>query len=257
MKTTLAPCLALFALLSVPACEIHLHDGVSYHETDGVLYADDVPLRYERWVKVESVPTKEVLQMGTSSGPISISSGDAPEACVIEAHLFSEVEGDGTVGFEGGKLKATSATQHGVAINGIRGSVPAGSDLEIDTGTGELTLGEFKGGNVELTTGTSFVVAKACTVKSLAIDTGTGDIEVTDLTSPSLRISSGTGDAALSGCKVDQLQFESGTGDLTIDASQFKRSTLESGTGDIVLKHGANLGEESHDLGTGDLTVER
>ena len=247
----------LTLILAAPACEfLHgtfHHDGTSYSESNGVLYADDVPLRFERWIKLEPpLAAGSQISMATYTGEVTLSAATAGEASALELHLFSEIENDGGVLVKDGKLATHSDTDHKLAINGVRGSVPADVSLDIETGTGDLSLKGLSGkSSIKISTGTGRSTLEGCQVASVALETGTGDMTMRDVHSTTLGIDTGTGETRLTGCAADELNFSSGTGDLRLDDCHFKESKLDSGTGDIRLRKGSTLGSETHDLGTG------
>jgi hypothetical protein len=217
--------LATALLLAAAGC-----GHFSFH--DGVYTEDGVDLPYHRWVALALPDGTTHLELTAGTQDMTLAAGPA----ALEVQVFSEVENDGTVSLVNGKPVVTSASAHGVAIDGVRGGVPATMDLVLTSGTGDVRLGGLNG------------------APHLRIKCGTGDIQLADAVLDDVSLESGTGDVELEGSKLAHLDAHCGTGDVRLRrGSQVAAGMIKSGTGDVVLSGHSDLGKTATDFGTGEL----
>lgn len=244
----------LCATLLLPACHLGLaaHDSVS--ERGGVLYFDDVPLEYHREVSVTSDEALDGLRLTTHTGNIDVT-GVSGGSFELTVDLYSEVEGDGEVELVNGSLRKHS--QHGgrLLINGIRGTLPAGVELQAHSGTGRIVLRDLRGdADLVVETGTGLVALQGCVRGTIRISSGTGDLRLDGTTAELLRVSTGTGQLMAENCTFGGVEGESGTGDFSFVGCQVDEVTVRSGTGDVRITD-THMGRFSPSLGTGDVVM--
>ncbi|HTE07053.1 MAG TPA: DUF4097 family beta strand repeat-containing protein [Planctomycetota bacterium] len=280
--TTRLPSLALAAaLLAGSGCVMHFgnwHEstsdiwGQSVSTDEGKLSVDGTLLPFDRWVDVTAdLSGAAGVELATASDTIRVA-GAAGTTATLKARLWSEIEGDGTAVFEGGRLLARSQGGGKVFINAIEGSIPAALALraqsgtgmldvsalagdacvDLESGTGDVALRDSRVGEVTLHSGTGDKLLKGVTGTAFGIDGGTGDARLDDSTADSIHVKSGTGDAFLTGCHAPEAWVESGTGDVSLARCELGRSRVHSGTGDLLLD-GGKLDDIEFDSGTGDL----
>ncbi|MFT7465143.1 MAG: DUF4097 and DUF4098 domain-containing protein YvlB [Pseudohongiellaceae bacterium] len=248
--------LTFVASVLLPACSGLVHqsfNGTSVSERNGELYVDDVLVENHQEIEVaiDGVQFSE-LKLSVPTGLINVEGIPGEEGHLI-LDLYTEFEGDGTVSLEGGRLKARSNARGKVLINGIRGTIPAGMSLEIDTGTGQVLVSGLLGsGNVELESGTGPVRFVDCEIDSLDISSGTADIRLQGVHAKLLEVNSGTGDFVAKDCHFVRLRGDSGTGDFSLTKSQVDDAHFESGTGDVRLMDTV-ITHIRASLGTGDV----
>lgn len=225
--------------------------GHSYTEQHGVLVVDGVSLPNKRWVPVEVPVGTGSLELGSATSDIVLA-GSPDGASHLEVQLFSEVEGDGTVKVDGGKLVTASAAGRMVIPNGLRGTLARGMQLAIDTGTGELRLEGLPDlTSLRLGSGTGELRLTQCSGGDVRIESGTGDVHIEGLKAGKLQIDTGTGSAQLAACTLSAIKISTGTGDVTLSDCNSGRTDVESGTGNVVLEGQNELGAATYDLGTG------
>lgn len=259
------------ALLAVPACIVRLggdgdwswdgpHVGHSNSTTtinghrvelnDDVLSVDGVELHHSHWVDATlAAAPGESLHVNTANGPVVLD-GVAGQGR-FRALVWSEYEGDGSVSIEKGELVAQG---HGaVLIDEVRGTLPAGVALRVNSSCGAIQLNDFAGATgLDANSGTGDVRLNGCS-GSVRVQTGTGDVLVMSGTGPQLDIDSGTGDIECTGANFDQVHLSSGTGDLTVSGCAIKRLQADSGTGDATIR-GGKIEELHHSLGVGEIS---
>jgi hypothetical protein len=203
--------------------------GGGLSERNGVLYKDGVALPNHRWVALQIPKEAKSLSLEAATGDITLGMGEA----AVEVQLFSEVENDGSVALVDGRPVVSSAGGHAVALNGVRGTVPATMQLTLDDGTGEVSLDGLKG------------------APRLHVKCGTGDILLHGTTLDDVTVESGTGDLKLEDCKLARLEAESGTGDIRLRGTHVTGGLIKSGTGDVILSGQSDIGSTKTELGTG------
>lgn len=227
------------ATLLLPACSHMVYrglDGMSVSERGGQLYVDEVLVGFHREVPVDLDGDRiGELQLSVATGLIDIVGMPGRQGHLV-VDLYSEFEGDGDVSLAGGKLKARSTQRGKLFINGIRGSVPAGMSLAVDTGTGQVLITGLQGADsVDIDTGTGPVRLVDCDVGALDIDSGTADIRLEGVSAELLDVDTGTGDVAVENCHLARLRGNSGTGNFLLVESQVDDGRFDSGTGDVRL----------------------
>lgn len=243
----------LAALTLLPACGGFHASRRSVTERDGQLFLGDVLLAHHREQALSSEGLGDAeLRLECPTGLVDIVGMEGAELELV-VDLYSELEGDGTIHWEGGRLSARSDQGGAVLINGIRGVVPADMALTVDTGTGQVALAGLTGGqDVRVATGTGPVRLSECELGTLTLDTGTGDLRLEQLQAALLDVDSGTGELAAEGCQLDELRGDSGTGDFRLTDCQVGRGRFDSGTGDVRLVD--TLVQDLHaSLGAGDV----
>lgn len=159
-------------------------------------------------------------------------------------------------GVTGGELAGTLNVDTGsgdVTIESFRGDlvVDTGSgDVEVlrlngsgnvDTGSGDVDLGELAGDGVVVDTGSGDVRFGPGRLRSLSVDTGSGDIEGRDFDAETMVFDTGSGDVFVSG-PLDwarSVVADTGSGDVEIygDAEASFRITADQGSGDLDVRY--------------------
>ena len=148
-------------------------DGVKIHYDDGVFEIDGVELEHDRWISLggtlDAASTK--LQVLTATGSIDVEASE-DRAYALDVHLYSEIEGDGEVLFEHGRLVARSAGGHKLLVNEVRGRAPDGLDARFESGMGHVVVRGFSGPRMDIDTGMGDVDATSLRVSELVIGAG-------------------------------------------------------------------------------------
>ena len=251
-------------------------DGVAVREEDGVVYVDNVALRHARWVPVDVPSEAGALELASATRDIGVATVAPGAPARLDAQLFSELEGDGTVSLAGGRLAATSAAGGKVLVNGLRGTVPAGTQLVLRDGTGAISAQCEHGlSGLRVEAGTGPVELSGGPAGDIAVKSGTGDVRLSDLSGGQALVSCGTGRLSVAGLKcmrlevvtgtgqvrlgalaADALDVETGTADVRLEDCTLGTTRVRSGTGDVRLAGTNDLGAASYDLGTGDVRQE-
>jgi hypothetical protein len=221
----------VLACLSGCGFSVTQFGGHDYSEHHGVLVVDGTPLPNKRWVAVDVPVGTGSLELGSATADIVLS-GSPDGSSHLEVQLFSEVEGDGAVKVDGGKLVTSSAAKRLVIVNGARGTLARNMKLELQNGTGDVRLMQ-------------------CASGDLVVVTGTGEVHLEGLKGGKLDVKTGTGEAGLASCAVSTIKVVTGTGDITLNECTATRTDVNSGTGDVTLEGQNVLGATNYELGTG------
>jgi hypothetical protein len=128
-------------------------------------------------------------------------------------------------------------------------AIPAGLVIDIDDGSGDITLRDVSGdfsiedgsGGIEITRVTG----------NLRINDGSGDIRVEDVTG-SVRLEDGSGDLEMSNISADVHVLDDGSGDIRIETVGGNVTIDEDGSGDIRVRN-VTGSFETGDTGSGDV----
>lgn len=132
--------------------------------------------------------------------------------------------------------------------------VPAGLDVKVNTGTGDINLQDVNA-EIDVNTGTGEIRLKG--FDGVAnLNTGTGNIAA-EKSSGKINLNSGTGDVSLSQVK-GSLSANSGTGDVHAKGiSPDDKAAFNSGTGDVRLSlEGPVTADMSVNSGTGKASLD-
>ncbi|MGQ0552263.1 MAG: DUF4097 family beta strand repeat-containing protein [Planctomycetota bacterium] len=229
------------------------HNGFNVSEDGRGLNVDGVLLQHQRWVDVgDDVAGSGAISLASATGPITIE-GQESGPVALQALVYSEFEGEGTVVRDGEHLRAESARGK-VYINSWRGTLPHGRDLTLSSGTGKIELKQYTGGGLEVETGTSDLRLTEVNATSLDAESGTGDLLWKNVSTPRLEIETGTGSLSLDGGKIGRLEFDTGTGEIALGSVECEAIVGNSGTGTFKLTD-CKVGSLKFNSGTGDLAL--
>jgi hypothetical protein len=252
----LAQLLLITGCVLLPACShriFHSSDGLSVSERNGQLFVDDVLVQHHREVELSLNSAQlGVLKLSVPTGLVDIVGVPGGEALLI-IDVYSEFEDDGDIYLAGGKLKVRSSRSGKIVINGVRGRIPVGTSIEVDTGTGQVLISGLRGSDsIDIDTGTGAVRLLDNEVNTIKINSGTGDIRLENTHAQLLDVDTGTGNLVSQGCRLDEVRADSGTGDFIFKQSQVEQGRFETGTGDLRLIDTV-IAKLRTSMGTGDV----
>jgi DUF4097 and DUF4098 domain-containing protein YvlB len=126
-------------------------------------------------------------------------------------------------------------------------TTPKGTNLEADSGSGDLRLTEL-GGSLKANTGSGSIEASGLSGR-VALETGSGDIRAEMQSAPDVKAQTGSGTIRLRGVNGG-LYAETGSGDIEIEGQPGSNWKLETGSGSVTLDTGGR-GKFSLDATTG------
>ncbi|MFI5232531.1 MAG: DUF4097 family beta strand repeat-containing protein [Gemmatimonadales bacterium] len=192
------------------------------------------------------------------------------------------VDRDGTWGSYNGDDDDSGWRGHRVRIRGsgdgteawadIKIFVPAGKDVAVYTGVGELgatrvsadlRLSAASGrvtatgtkGNLIASTGSGGVEVKSASGDDVRLSSGSGGIRADDVNGKRLRVSTGSGGITASGLTSDDLNISVGSGSLRIDDTRSPEVRLSAGSGGIRAGFAAPVKSLDVSNGSGGVTV--
>lgn len=128
-------------------------------------------------------------------------------------------------------------------------SIPAGLVIDIDDGSGDLTLSDVSG-DFRIDDGSGGIEIERVT-GDVRIDDGSGDIWIQDVTG-SVRLEDGSGDMELSNISGDVHVLDDGSGDIRIETVGGNVTIDDDGSGDIRVRD-VRGSFETGDTGSGDV----
>jgi DUF4097 and DUF4098 domain-containing protein YvlB len=114
-------------------------------------------------------------------------------------------------------------------------TTPRGTNLEADSGSGDLRLTDI-GGPLKANTGSGSIEATGLSGR-VALQTGSGDINADMHSAPDVKAQTGSGTIKLHGV-TGGLYAETGSGDIEIEGQPGTNWKLETGSGSITLDTG-------------------
>ncbi len=229
--------------------------GLTVEHDDGVFTIDGVELRHSRWVDVVG-PRGAEADMHFSTATEVIELGPSADAAyALQVLLYSEVEGDGEVALEGGRLVARSTGEHKLLINAVKGKVPDGLALNCESGMGNVKLAGFSGGqDLGIEVGMGSATLTGCSVGAIAIKAGMGGVDFKGVNAGVADIDAGMGGAEFEACNLEGFTGDFGMGSVTVRASHVARIEADIGMGSMTLVN-STVDSLSADLGMGDLVL--
>lgn len=249
-------------VFEIPAGWVHSDhvtwDGREVEERDGVFTVDDIELKHHRWVTVSGTvddSSGSTIELRTATGTIDVvSSGTA--SYELDVLLHSEMEGDGEVLLEAGRLVTRSVGDYMLFINEIRGQAPEGVDLRIGSGRGSASISGFAGGReIRMEVGMGGVRAQACKVSTLVIDAGMGEVSVEGVQGRELGLDAGMGNVDLLSVHFDHVDSDVGMGNAQIRDSTIDSLVVDLGMGNLRLIDTV-VGHLEADAGMGNVSLE-
>ena len=119
-------------------------------------------------------------------------------------------------------------------------------NLNIDTGSGEITVGSVSGGDIRIDTGSGNVEADRLDGSRVLIDTGSGEVSVGHLAGRS-RINTGSGDVAVGMDAGYDLEVDTGSGEVTITLPRNAGAELAISGGDVSIDRDFDFNGRSDD----------
>lgn len=159
------------------------------------------------------------------------------------------------------------------AVGKVDGTNVEGT-LRFDSGSGDITLRDFKGdvtadtgsgdvnassgrGSFKCDTGSGNCRLSAFSGERIDLDTGSGDIDVTDTTARTVKADTGSGDISLDVQDSEDVSADTGSGNVSLDVSGsgLARIKADTGSGDVTVKLPRDAGFELRaDMGSGDVS---
>jgi hypothetical protein len=168
--------------------------------------------------------------------------------------------------------RASSGTFKNV-VGKLEGTSVDGT-LRFDSGSGDITLRDFKGevvadtgsgdvnassghGSFKCNTGSGDCTLKTFSGERLDLDTGSGDIHVTDSSARFVKADTGSGGVHVDVNDSEEISADTGSGDVSVQAAgaHLARIKADTGSGDVNLRLPKEVGfEMKADTGSGDVS---
>jgi len=194
-----------------------------------------------------------MLSVNTGSGYIHVSPGSDNEVHII-GHVHAnrwngwgdsgspedrvrEVVSNPPIEQDGNVITVGKHTNyHNISID-YDVTTPRGTNLEADSGSGDLRLTDL-GGSLKANTGSGSIDASGLAGR-VALETGSGDITAEMHSAPDVKAQTGSGSIKLRGVNGG-LYAETGSGDIEIEGQPGTNWKLETGSGSITLDTGGH-----------------
>ena len=214
--------------------------------------------------KTLHVSGQVMLSVNTGSGYIHVSPGSGSEVHII-GHVHANGWGFGAsaddrvhqvvanppIEQSGNIITVGKHNEwlHNVSID-YDITTPRGTDLEANSGSGDLRLQDV-GGSLKANTGSGSIQANGVTGR-VSLETGSGDINADMTASSDVRAQTGSGGIHLQG--VDgTLYAETGSGDIEVGGHPGANWKLQTGSGSVTLNVGNSHFTLDASTGSGDV----
>jgi DUF4097 and DUF4098 domain-containing protein YvlB len=202
---------------------------------------------FDKTLHVSGTPT---LSVNTGSGYIHVSPGSDNEIHII-GHVHANRWGGMDFGSPEDRVKEVVAnppieqsgnvitvgkhtSYHNVSID-YEVTTPKGTNLEADSGSGDLRISDL-GGSLKANTGSGSIEANGLSGR-VALETGSGDIRAEMHSAPDVKAQTGSGSIRLQGV-TGGLFAETGSGDIEVGGQPGSAWKLETGSGSVTLSTG-------------------
>lgn len=158
----------------------------------------------------------------------------------LHIQVQEKITGDARIDLTPNSLDLSSSSHCPIFIRSIVGEIPRSLDLDLNTGSGDITIENLSGEN------------------TVRIRTGGGDVQLSELNGLSLiSIETGSGSVRLrSGSNLRKVMIETGRGRIYIEQlNGINTLSLDSSAGDIHLLR-VSAGETELDTGIGDIILD-
>ena len=200
-----------------------------------------------------------LLAVVTGAGSIHVQPGPASEV-----HIVAHVHAQGDTGNERVRQVVANPpiTQAGNIISvgkqvqvpnvtiDYEVTTPRGTDLRVDTGSGDIHIQE-EGGPVQARTGSGRVEASGLS-DHVNLESGSGDIKASMLSSLDVKAQTGSGSIELKNVQ-GSLWAHTGSGNVTVSGRPGAAWKLESGSGDVSVNAGGAGIALDAETGSGDI----
>ncbi|GJM20314.1 MAG: hypothetical protein DHS20C15_02290 [Planctomycetota bacterium] len=246
---------ALAALIIACGSPLRM-DGAHVQEQYGRLVVDDIVLEFSREVPVQGELSADAisqgLTLGAHTGDIELVGGPASKFEFVVT-LQTEIEGDGVVELKDGMLRARSLEGGKCVINGMRGRVPQGINLDLLAGSGRVILSRFQGvQTLNVESGVGAVQLEDVKAETLTLRSGTGNVQLVSVKGNEANVDLGVGSLLTQGCELAELRARSSTGAFVLRESRVHHGSFHSGTGNLQLVD-SHVGNLERSLGTGEV----
>lgn len=202
--------------------------GINFFEQQELTVSSTVTLKGDMAV--------DALSINLPGAEFDLRGGD-----VLNLTVFYREYSKGDAGFklEQGQLITTSQSGHTPRVERIIGSIPADTNLHLETGTA-VKINGLLGGSLYVDSGVGPVTLRDLSNQErVEISSGTGRVELGQLVEcPQIVLSTGTGNMLIRGAAgVDRLEASSGTGSIELEDVNVVNLRLTSGTGDISVRN--------------------
>jgi hypothetical protein len=138
---------------------------------------------------------------------------------------------------------------------GELGATHVTSDLRLSASSGHVTANGTKG-NLEASAGSGGVEVRGATGDDIRVSAGSGGVRATDVSGKRVRLSTGSGGVTASGVSSSEdLRVSTGSGHLTIDDARSPEVRLSAGSGGIRAGFAAPVKSLDVSNGSGGVTV--
>jgi hypothetical protein len=214
---------------------------------------DGVKLRHSRIVELEGKPG-DFLDLDSGLGHLEVR-GVPGEVARFRLKIHEVEPGDLEVELDHGRLRLKSASGNPGVIGDTWVEVPAGCELDLTTGYGDIDVADMRGGRrivaetglgevtlenidgvteIEVATGKGDIrVGPITGVASADLGSGMGDIQVRDAQVQELAVSTGMGGIDFMDCRLGLVSGSTGMGKVRFKRTEYERSDVSSGWGGV------------------------
>jgi hypothetical protein len=214
---------------------------------------DGVRLEHSRIVELEG-EVGSAFELDAGLGDVEVR-GVPGDRARLRLKIHEVEPGDLEVRLEQGRLRLVSASDNPGAIGDAWIEVPAGCELDLTTGYGDIDIADMRGGRrivaesglgeitlenidqvteIEVATGKGDIrLGPATGVESADLASGMGDIQVRDAKVEELAVATGMGGIEFMDCRLGLVSGSTGMGKVRFKRTEYERSDVSSGWGGV------------------------
>lgn len=130
--------------------------------------------------------------------------------------------------------------------------------LNIDTGSGSVVVNNAEGDDILIDTGSGSVEVNGIRTSDLNVDTGSGRVRGAGIVATRLGVDTGSGGITLSDVSASDIELDTGSGSVTLDlVTQIERLVIDTGSGGVRISGPANLSASVEiETGSGNIDID-
>lgn len=215
----------LIAMLLLAACQISVNNGS--HIVNGIA------LEHKNQSKLSEYYDSSELSVDVGSGNINLT-GVVDHQVNLEVEYYEYKPGDASIVIKDGAISYESKSGKPVMIMDVSGTIPQNLALDIDTGSGNISLNNIKSSQkIRLDTGSGDCQISNTKVDELIANTGSGEVNIDNSVATSFEADTGSGDISLSDCRIQSANIDTGSGNLVLLRSKIQHRVFETGSGTL------------------------
>jgi len=201
---------------------------------DDVTVVNGIRLEYENTTTIEQLYEQDTLIIDTGSGNVKLN-GVPGKSLKLEVAFMEYEPGDASIVISNNELSYDTKSGKPAMIMSVSGTIPQHLALDIDTGSGDVSLNDMQDSPmISIDSGSGNVSISKTAVSNLFADTGSGNVEIDHSVANTFEADTGSGNVSLSDSRILNANIDTGSGDIHLLRSEIRNRQFDTGSGDVI-----------------------